>query len=104
MSSIQEDFFLRSINIDNIFKTFEKADYLFLYSIKHCMENSEIEDGVYLSDLAEYMHMSITDISKAVKKLQQKGYVEWHTDDKKKEHISLLQLRQFLRCMARKKV
>ena len=47
------------------------------------MENSEIEDGVYLSDLAEYMHMSITDISKAVKKLQQKGYVEWHTDDKK---------------------
>ena len=24
-----------------------------------------------------------TDISKAVKKLQQKGYVEWHTDDKK---------------------
>ena len=66
MSSIQEDFFLRSINIDNIFKTFEKADYLFLYSIKHCMENSEIEDGVYLS-----------------KKLQQKGYVEWHTDDKK---------------------
>lgn len=68
------------------------------------MENSEIEDGVYLSDLAEYMHMSITDISKAVKKLQQKGYVEWHTDDKKKEHISLLQLRQFLRCMVRKKV
>ena len=55
MSSIQEDFFLRSINIDNIFKTFEKADYLFLYSIKHCMENSEIEDGVYLSDLAEYV-------------------------------------------------
>jgi len=83
LSSIQEDFFLKSINIDNIFKTFEKADYLFLYSIKHCMENSEIEDGVYLSDLAEYMHMSITDISKAVKKLQQKGYVEWHTDDKK---------------------
>lgn len=83
MSSIQEDFFLKSINIDNIFKTFEKADYLFLYSIKHCMENSEIEDGVYLSDLAEYMNMPITDISKAVKKLQQKGYVEWHTDDKK---------------------
>lgn len=83
MSSIQEDFFLKSINIDNIFKTFEKADYLFLYSIKHCMENSEIEDGVYLSDLAEYMNMPITDISKAIKKLQQKGYVEWHTDDKK---------------------
>ena len=51
MSSIQEDFFLKSINIDNIFKTFEKADYLFLYSIKHCMENSEIEDGVYTNIL-----------------------------------------------------
>ena len=85
MSSIQEDFFLKSINIDNIFKTFEKADYLFLYSIKHCMENSEIEDGVYLSDLAEYMNMPITDISKAVKKLQQKGYVEWQKINAKRQ-------------------
>ena len=83
MSSIQEDFFLKSINIDNIFKSFEKADYLFLYSIKHCMENSEIADGVYLSDLAEYMNMPMPDISKAIKKLEQKGYVEWHTDEKK---------------------
>lgn len=47
------------------------------------MENSEIADGVYLSDLAEYMNMPMPDISKAIKKLEQKGYVEWHTDEKK---------------------
>lgn len=84
MSSIQEEFFLKNINIDNIFKYFEKTDYLFLYRIKQCLEsNDNSENKVFLSDLAEYMNMSITDTSKAIKKLQQKGYVNWHTDDKK---------------------
>lgn len=83
MSSIQEEFFLKNFNIDSIFKYFEKADYLFLYSIKQCLECNKSDDKVYLSDLSEYMNMSIIDTSKAIKKLQQKGYVDWHTDDKK---------------------
>ena len=47
-----EEFFLKSINV-------ERTDYLFLYSIKECVEKSDCHEGVYLSEVAEYMKLSI---------------------------------------------
>lgn len=83
VSSVQEDFFLESIDVGKVFQIIERADYLFLYNIKQCMKKTELEDGVYLTELAEYMELSIPDISKAVKKLQECGYVTWKMDEKK---------------------
>ncbi len=50
-----EEFFLKSINVESIFEFVERTDYLFLYSIKECVEKSDCHEGVYLSEVAEYM-------------------------------------------------
>ena len=44
-----EEFFLKSINVESIFEFVERTDYLFLYSIKECVEKSDCHEGVYLS-------------------------------------------------------
>ena len=54
-----EEFFLKSINVESIFEFVERTDYLFLYSIKECVEKSDCHEGVYLSEVAEYMKLSI---------------------------------------------
>ena len=36
-----EEFFLKSINVESIFEFVERTDYLFLYSIKECVEKSD---------------------------------------------------------------
>ncbi|MGI6021105.1 MAG: MarR family transcriptional regulator, partial [Lachnospiraceae bacterium] len=44
----------------------------------------------YLADLASEMNLSIPDTSRAVKKLQEKGYVSWMLDEnKEKTYIAL---------------
>lgn len=45
-----EEFFLKSINVESIFEFVERTDYLFLYSIKECVEKSDCHEGVYLSE------------------------------------------------------
>ena len=62
-----EEFFLKSINVESIFEFVERTDYLFLYSIKECVEKSDCHEGVYLSEVAEYMKLSIPETSKMVK-------------------------------------
>ena len=52
-----EEFFLKSINVESIFEFVERTDYLFLYSIKECVEKSDCHEGVYLSEVAEYMKL-----------------------------------------------
>ena len=46
-----EEFFLKSINVESIFEFIERTDYLFLYSIKECVEKSDCHEGVYLSEV-----------------------------------------------------
>ncbi len=36
-----EEFFLKSINVESIFEFVERTDYLFLYSIKECVEKNQ---------------------------------------------------------------
>ena len=90
MENVEENFFLNNISMDRVFKIVEQTDYLFIYNIKQCLKDSEIEDGVDLSTLAEKMELSITDVSKAVKKLEDKGYVMWKLDENRKRTYIVL--------------
>ena len=90
IDNLKEDFFLKNINIDYVFEIMERTDYLFIYNIKLCMKKSEIKNGVYLSELAEEMKMSVADTSKTVKNLEDKGYVSWKLDKKKEKTYIVL--------------
>lgn len=85
-----EEFFLKSINVESIFEFVERTDYLFLYSIKECVEKSDCPEGVYLSEVAEYMKLSIPETSKMVKSLENKGYIIWKLDEKKERTYLVL--------------
>lgn len=85
-----EEFFLKSVNVESIFEFIERTDYLFLYSIKECVEKSDRHEGVYLSEVAEYMKLSISETSKMVKSLENKGYIIWKLDEKKERTYLVL--------------
>lgn len=85
-----EEFFLKSVNVESIFEFIERTDYLFLYSIKECVEKSDSHEGVYLSEVAEYMKLSIPETSKMVKSLENKGYIIWKLDEKKERTYLVL--------------
>ena len=85
-----EEFFLKSVNVESIFEFIERTDYLFLYSIKECVEKSACHEGVYLSEGAEYMKLSISETSKMVKSLENKGYIIWKLDEKKERTYLVL--------------
>ena len=75
----EEWFFLHNFDADRVFNTIQRADYLILYYIK--MEaDQHPEQKVYLADLAAVMGLKITELSKAMEKLQDKGLVAWKTD------------------------
>ena len=77
-----EDFFLNRVDVGRIFEFMERSEYLFLYNIQKCMEASG-EDKAYMTELAEQMNFSIIETSRAVKTLEDKGYVTWQTDENK---------------------
>lgn len=77
----EESFFLNNFNIDKVFNTIERADYLFLYYIKYCGDQTQNKGRVYLSALSETMNIGIPELSKAMESLQNKGYILWQTDD-----------------------
>lgn len=60
------------------------------YSIKECVEKSDCHEGVYLSEVAEYMKLSIPETSKMVKSLENKGYIIWKLDEKKERTYLVL--------------
>ena len=65
----EEWFFLHNFDADRVFNTIQRADYLILYYIK--MEaDQHPEQTIYLADLAAVMGLKITELSKAVEKLQ----------------------------------
>ena len=74
-----EWFFLHNFDVDKVFSTIQRADYLILYYIK--MEaDQHPEQTIYLADLAAVMGLKVTELSKAAEKLQDKGLVIWKTD------------------------
>lgn len=85
-----EEYFLRNFDIDKLYDSIEKTDFLFLHHIYACEKRSESEKGVYLSELAEKMKLSIADVSKAIKRLQEKGYIDWNmTPDRERTYVNL---------------
>lgn len=75
----EEWFFLHNFDMDKVFNTIQRADYLILYYIK--MQQEEHPDAkLYLADLAAAMGIQVTELSKGIEKLQDKGLVVWKTD------------------------
>ena len=74
-----EWFFLHELNVDKVFSTIQRADYLILYYIKVAQEEHPGEK-LYLADLAAAMGLRVTELSKGIEKLQDQGYVRWLTD------------------------
>ena len=74
-----EWFFLHEFNVDKVFSTIQRADYLILYYIKVAQEEHPGEK-LYLADLAAAMGLRVTELSKGIEKLQDQGYVRWLTD------------------------
>ena len=75
----EEWFFLHNFDLDKVFSTIQRADYLVLYCIK-VQQAEHPGEKVYLADLAAAMGLKVTELSKAMEKLQDKGYVVWQTD------------------------
>ena len=74
-----EWFFLHELNVDKVFSTIQRADYLILYYIKLEQETRPGEK-LYLADLAAAMGLRVTELSKGIEKLQDSGFVAWKTD------------------------
>ena len=70
-----EWFFLHELNVDKVFSTIQRADYLI-------QVEQETRPGVklYLADLAAAMGVRVTELSKGIEKLQDNGFVAWKTD------------------------
>ena len=74
----EEWFFLHNFDVDKVFSTIQRADYLVLYYIRQ-QAAQHPGSKVYLADLAAAMGLKVTELSKAVEKLQDKGFVAWKT-------------------------
>ena len=77
-----EDFFLNKVDIGRIFDFMERSEYLLLYNVQKCTEVSG-EDRAYTSELAKRMKLSVVETSRAIKAMEDKGYVTWQTDENK---------------------
>ena len=75
----EEWFFLHNFDLDRVFSTIRRADYLVLFYIKIRQESSP-DAKLYLTDLANTMGIRVSELSKGVEKLQDQGYVRWLTD------------------------
>lgn len=65
----------------NLFTELEISEYIALHSISMVVsDKNNLSQKTYLSDLAEKLEMSISDISKMVAKLKDRGLVIWSHD------------------------
>lgn len=76
----EETFFIENFSVDTIFRTIERADYFFLYYINLYQSHCEDGEKVYLSELSGMTGIKIPELSKAMEKLLDKGYILWETD------------------------
>ena len=75
----EEWFFLHNFDVDRVFSTIRRTDYLVLFYIKMRQE-SHPDEKLYLADLAAAMGLKVTELSKTMENLQDKGFVVWQTD------------------------
>ena len=75
----EEWFFLHNFDVDRVFSTIRRTDYLVLFYIKMRQE-SHPDEKLYLADLAAEMGVKVTELSKGIEKLQDSGFVTWKTD------------------------
>lgn len=75
----EEWFFLHNFDLDRVFSTIQRADYLVLYYIK-MQQEAHPDQKLYLAELAGAMGIKVTELSKGIEKLQDAGYVRWLTD------------------------
>ena len=94
-----EWFFLHNFDVDRVFSTIQRADYLVLYYIK-MQQEAHPDEKLYLADLAKAMGVRVTELSKGIEKLQDSGYVRWLTD---RDAVELMaEEREFMkRCYTR---
>lgn len=59
-----EWFFLHELNVDKVFSTIQRADYLILYYIK-VEQEAHPGEKLYLADLAAAMGLRVTELSRA---------------------------------------
>ena len=76
----EEEFFLKKINLDKVFSLIDKSEYMLIYYIRHMEERDEKSEGVYLADLASEMKLTISEVSKIIQRLQERGHIYWKTD------------------------
>lgn len=76
----EELFLLDSLNLDRVFHSIQRTDYLFLYYIQRCGSRNNGTPRAYLYQLSEEMGLSIPTLSRSIEGLQDKGYVLWKTD------------------------
>jgi len=85
-----EEYFLKNFDIDRLFSSIEKSEFLFLHHIYLGVKDSECAEGMFLSEIADQMKMPVPEASKAIRRLQDKGYVRWDmTQDRKRTYINL---------------
>ena len=75
----EEWFFLHNFDLDKVFSTIQRADYLVLFYIK-MQQGTRPDEKLYLADLASAMGIRVTELSRGIEKLQDSGYVRWLTD------------------------
>ena len=75
----EEWFFLHNFDLDKVFSTIQRADYLVLFYIK-MQQETRPDEKLYLADLASAMGIRVTELSRGIEKLQDSGYVRWLTD------------------------
>lgn len=72
-------FILSSVKSSAIFRRLTMSEYIALHRIYRTSDKQK-EDKVYLSELCTNMNMSIYQVSKMIKELQEKGLVHWMHD------------------------
>lgn len=78
-----EQLFLKKLSLDRVFAFISRTDYFLLTQIQDASSNSERDNGIYLSELAEYWKIPIADVSRIAKRLEEKGWIIWTFDENK---------------------
>lgn len=88
--AVVENFFLKYLNVDSIFDTIRRADYIFLFYVEELQKKSGQDEGVYLSDLAQALNMTIPQASRTARALQDQDLILWKTSsDKSRTYVQL---------------
>lgn len=78
-----EQLFLDNVSVEMVFNLIDRIDYLFLRYIRNAGSQGAEKKEVYLSELAEGMQLPMSEVSKEVNRLQEKGYVKWLMGEKR---------------------